>query len=258
MPVERLLVACALLTAAGTGLRGARAPASLFAGALAPASAIAIAQALLPVFIRSRYPDDVGVLTGAFSMSLPLGAALGSAFAVPLANALGGWEPSLAVWALPAWSPRVVWFPRARNAGRARTHPGAARPARSARVVDGTVLRGAVGGFYAGLSWLPSILEDDGYSRGVPGTLQAVSELVQIAPAFLLPVIAGRRRAQTGLVVGVAAVQVAGCPGLLAAPDAALLWMAVLGVGQGAVLGLGLILPVLRGGDAGRSRRSPR
>ena len=42
-----------------------------------------------------------------------------------------------------------------------------------------------------------------------------------------------------------------GLLGVLLAPDAALLWMVFLGIGQGGALGLGLILPVLRGRDAG-------
>jgi MFS transporter, CP family, cyanate transporter len=42
----------------------------------------------------------------------------------------------------------------------------------------------------------------------------------------------------------------AGVIGLLLAPGVALLWILVFGFGQGGALGLGLILPVLRGGDA--------
>ena len=53
--------------------------------------------------------------------------------------------------------------------------------------------------FYAGLSWIPTILEDNGYSAGTAGALQALSALVQLAPAFLLPVLAARRRDQVGL-----------------------------------------------------------
>jgi CP family cyanate transporter-like MFS transporter len=252
VPVERLLCACALLTAVGCGMRGAGGVAGLYAGTLLAGAAIAIAQTLVPVFVRSVHPDNVGELTGAFSMSLPLGAALGSAFAVPLADALGGWDASLAVWALPALVAFLVWLPAARRAGtRVATHPW------------GAVLRDPVAwsvallfgvqsaAFYAGLSWLPSILQDDGYSKGVAGTLQAGANLMQVIPAFLLPILAGRRRSQGGLLAGVTVVQVVAVAGLLAAPGAAVLWMAVLGIGQGAVLGLALILPVLRGGDVG-------
>ena len=39
---------------------------------------------------------------------------------------------------------------------------------------------------------------------------------------------------------------------MLVAPDGALLWMIFLGIGQGGALGLGLILPILRGRDPGQ------
>ena len=51
------------------------------------------------------------------------------------------------------------------------------------------------------------------------------------------------------MIVGTAFV---GLLGVLVAPDAALLWMVFLGIGQGGALGLGLILPVLRGKDPGQ------
>ena len=51
------------------------------------------------------------------------------------------------------------------------------------------------------------------------------------------------------MIVGTALI---GLLGILLAPDAALLWMVFLGIGQGGALGLGLILPVLRGRDPGQ------
>ena len=51
------------------------------------------------------------------------------------------------------------------------------------------------------------------------------------------------------MVVLVAIVAV-GFAGLLAAPDAAVAWVVVIGIGQGVSLGLALILPVLRGAGA--------
>ena len=252
VPVERLLFACALLTAAGTGVRGAGGIAGLYAGTLLAGAAIAVAQTLVPVFVRSSHPDSVGELTGAFSMSFPLGAALGSALAVPLADALGGWQASLAVWSLPALVAAAVWLPAARRPGtRVATHPFGA-VLRDPLAWSVALLFGVQSmAFYGGLSWLPSILEDDGYSKGVAGTLQAGANLMQVIPALLLPILAGRRRSQAGLLVVVTAVQVVAVTGLLATPHAAVLWMALLGIGQGAILGLALILPVLRGGDVG-------
>jgi CP family cyanate transporter-like MFS transporter len=105
-------------------------------------------------------------------------------------------------------------------------------------------------GFYSSTSWLPEILQSSGISEGRAGTLNGVSNLVQVIPAFAVPVLAARRRTQTRLLLGIVGFSLAGLAGVLAAPHVALLWVAVLGVGQGGALGLGLMLPVLRGGSA--------
>jgi CP family cyanate transporter-like MFS transporter len=117
MRMERALVACALLTAAGTGVRALGTTASLFAAGLALGLAIAIAQVLLPVLIRTRHHAATGLLTGAFSMALVLGSVVGAGLAVPLENLLGGWAESLAAWALPALLAAIVWLPAALGPG---------------------------------------------------------------------------------------------------------------------------------------------
>jgi CP family cyanate transporter-like MFS transporter len=104
--------------------------------------------------------------------------------------------------------------------------------------------------FYAGLSWLPSVLEDAGFSEGEAGTLQALGALVQLAPAFAVPVLAARSRNQVGILLAIVVFSTTGVIGLIVAPSAALAWIVVFGLGQGGALGLGLILPVLRGADA--------
>ena len=48
--------------------------------------------------------------------------------------------------------------------------------------------------FYAGLSWIPTVLEDAGFSEGEAGALQALGALVQLVPAFAVPVLAARSR----------------------------------------------------------------
>ena len=56
-----------------------------------------------------------GCSPGAFSMALPLGATLAAALAVPLEDALGSWERSLAAWSLLAFAAALVWLPRGRG-----------------------------------------------------------------------------------------------------------------------------------------------
>jgi len=106
--------------------------------------------------------------------------------------------------------------------------------------------------FFSTITWLPELLEADGFSEGTAGTFAGITQLIQIAPAFAIPVLAARAPTQTPLLAVIVGTAVIGLLGVLVAPDAALLWMVFLGIGQGGALGLGLILPVLRGRDPGQ------
>ena len=247
LAVERLLAGCAVVTAAALALRGAGGAAALFAGTLLAGGAVAIAQTTLPVLIRTGHPERVGQLTGAFSMALPLGATLGAALAVPLERALGSWQASLAVWSLLAAVAALAWLPRAAVT---RVSGPVAQPLRRDGLAWAVSLYFAIQstGFYIGLSWLPSILADSGYSDATAGFLLALSSLVSIVPAFLVPLLAARRAGQEPILVAIVALSAASVIGLIVAEGAAPLWMVLLGVGQGGALGLALILPVLRGG----------
>jgi CP family cyanate transporter-like MFS transporter len=250
VPIEWLLVGCALVTAGAAALRGAGGVAPLFLGCALAGVAVAVAQALLPVFIRTRHGEATGTLTGAYSMSLTLGAALAAALAVPLEEWLGSWEASLAAWSVPALVAAVVWTSIAWRSGSVvqDESPPGLWGNRLAWMVSLYMGMQSMA-FYAGLTWIPTILEDHGYSAGSAGALQALSALVQLAPAFAVPVLAARRRDQVGLLWWIVLLQLAGALGLLLAIDVAPLWIVVLGIGQGGALGLGLILPVLRGGS---------
>jgi CP family cyanate transporter-like MFS transporter len=202
------------------------------------------------VLIRTRYQPSTGLLTGAFSMALVLGSVVGAGFAVPLENLLGGWRWSLAFWALPALVAALVWLPAALRPGTTVAAGGGARLGNSA-------LAWAVSGFfglqsmafYASLSWIPSILEDGGWSSEAAGALLAFGALCGLVPAFVIPVLAARAQDQRRLVLAVVLVPAAGLAGVLALPGLAPLWMVAIGFGQSGALGLGLALPLRRGGD---------
>ena len=250
-PIERVLVACALLTAAGLGVRGVGGVAALFAGTLLAGAAIAITQVLIPVLIRDRYPDSTGPLMGVMSAGITLSAALASGLAVPIERLLGGsWPASLAAWALLALVAAAAWLPRAVRS-RTEVDRGPALSLWRVPLAWSVAVFFAMQSmaFYGTLAWLPSILRDDGYHAGAAGGLTALAQIVQFAPAFLVPVVAARRPSQGALLAGIVGFAVAGLIGLVSAPGVAVLWMVFLGIGQGGALGMALILPVLRGGD---------
>jgi MFS transporter, CP family, cyanate transporter len=250
--IERLLVACSLLTALAAALRGVGGVFGIYAGSLIAGAGVAVAQAALPALIRSRYVGQLGVLTGVFSMALPLGATIGAFAAVPLEELFGdSWEASLAFWSIPAALAGALWLPAALGAGTTVHGPPTVPLLRTPMAWWVSVFFGLQSmQFYAGLAWLPTILEDAGHSEATAGALLALSAIVQVVPAYVIPVVATNRARQLASLYAVTALAVAGVAGLVIAPEPAALWMILLGVGQGGVLGLALILPVLRGGDA--------
>jgi len=246
VPMERVIAACAALTAAGAALRGVGGVAGLFVGTVLAGAAVAIAQTCVPALLRARFAGSRGGLTGAFSMALTLGAAAAAAVAVPLERLLGSWQAVLTAYALPAALAALVWA-----AAGGRTRVRRAPPLGLRRVVRPWSLPAYFGlqamSFYCGLAWLPTILEEEGYSESAAGSLLALTNAIQFAPALLVPVLAARRHDQRALLALLVALASAGFLGLLVAPGAAVVWMVVLGIGQGGSLGLSLVLPALRG-----------
>lgn len=252
--MERLIIACLAVTALAAALRGIGGVGGLFAGSVLSGVAVGVAQAVLPILLRTRHRGVIAVLTGAYSMALTLGGALAAGVSVPVADLLGhSWRASLAFWAIPGLLGAAVWLPSAVGAG-ARLQAAPPAPLRGERRAWAVAayFGSQSMAFYAGLTWLPAILQSRGSSASAAGWLLALASLVSAGPAFLVPAVAHRRPGQGGLLAAVALTQAAGFIGELALPGAAPAWMVLIGAGQGGSLGLGLILPVLRGGDPER------
>ncbi|MBV8987870.1 MAG: hypothetical protein JO372_04835 [Solirubrobacterales bacterium] len=106
------------------------------------------------------------------------------------------------------------------------------------------------GGFYATLSWLPSIFRSHGASEAHAGLLLSLTMVVGAITALAVPGLAARSRDQRALVAGSCALTAAGWIGILLAPmSAAYLWTVLRGLGQNAAFPLALMLIVLRGGS---------
>jgi CP family cyanate transporter-like MFS transporter len=246
--LERILAACAFVTVGAAALRGAGTTAPLFVASLLAGISVAIAQGALPILIRTRFARDTGRLMGAYSMALPLGATLAAAAAVPLSHVLGhSWPRSLAFWLLPAVPAVLVWVSIARRGETLIEGPPPAAVHLDPLAWSVALYFGAQSAsVYAGLAWIPEILVSKGYSETTAGALQAVNSLVSMGPALMVPILAARLGHQLPILSAVVAATSLGIVGLLAAPGAALLWVALIGAGQGGMLGLALILPVLR------------
>ena len=63
---------------------------------------IALSGTVLPGIVKQFYRSRSGAVTGLYLLAMMVGATAASALTVPLADALGSWQRSLAVWAVLA------------------------------------------------------------------------------------------------------------------------------------------------------------
>jgi CP family cyanate transporter-like MFS transporter len=223
----------------------------LFLGTVVAAGGIAASNVLVPALIKDDYPNRTGLAMGIYTTTLTLAAAVAVGVSVPLEQSVGGgWRTALGVWALPAAAALVVWVLLARS--------GSER-APEVAPIPGTLLREPIAwhvtiyfglqalGFYAVLAWLPTLYQDAGYSAAKAGGLVSLTAFIQCPVALVVPVLATRARDQRLLVAAAGLCAAGGLLGILLAPTtASLLWILLLGLGQGAAFPLGLTLVVLR------------
>jgi CP family cyanate transporter-like MFS transporter len=101
--------------------------------------------------------------------------------------------------------------------------------------------------YYAALSWLPTLFRDRGVSPEHAGALLALMNFGNAITAMLMPVLAHRARDQRPLVLVAGLASAVGLTGALLAPvGTAFVWTLLLGLGQGASLGLAIFFTVAR------------
>lgn len=265
---ETVLCGALVLLCGGILLRIAPPVVALFVGCAVVGTSIALLNVLMPGLIKRDFPEQAAGMTALYSTAMILGATVSAASAVPLENALGGWQGSLASWALLAAVAALVWIPQAVLARRGTRHGQAAatpthttedgpKLSRSPLAWQVTLFMGSQSLIaYVMIAWMPTIFTDHGMSKATAGLVFAFSTLVQMAGSFVVPMLAGRMRRQRLLAVAVTALMACGIVGLLVAPVAgAWVWAVLLGIGQGGALGLALTMMVLRSGDAHTAAR---
>jgi CP family cyanate transporter-like MFS transporter len=224
----------------------------LFVGAALVGVGIALCGTVLPGIVKEFYSHRPGLMTGLYLLAMMVGATTASALAVPLATALGSWQRSLAVWALLAVAGLLAWAPvwwSARSGGRARApvpegdDTGRSLPwrSRTAWLLAGFLALQSFG-FYSQLAWIPPTYVARGWSAGSAGLLLAAWSLVQLVSGVAGPVLADRVRDRRPLVAASVVAALLGVTGVAVLPDAApVLWVLLMGLGQGGGFALGLV-----------------
>lgn len=196
--LDRTLLVLLIAISVGIGVRLGFGYGGLLLGTAILGLAIAIANVILPSIVRERFPKRIALVTACYTMLLGVSASFAATFAVPSSELLGGWRGALAVWLIPALSAVLVWFTQARRIKHdivlAISEAESVRSVRVSPITRWIVLYFGVQslGFYALLSWLPTLLIDGGVSAANSGYLLGVMTFVGVPFALILSTNLGR------------------------------------------------------------------
>ena len=255
----RILVLAMVLLGAGQAARALTGSALVFLICSALGlSGIAVANVLLPGLVKQYFPDRIGLVTGAYTMTMIFGTSAAAAASVPVAQATGSWRVGLGAWAVLSGLAVLPWLPaalRSTRPGAGPPGPDQPAPARAARVRPvRTRLGWAMAiffglqalGAYALFGWLAQLFRDAGFAPATAGLLLAGVTAIGVPVAFLMPSLATRITDLRPLILGLGAVGVLAYLGLALAPAAApVLWVVLIAVSQ-ATFPLALTLLGLR------------
>lgn len=246
-----------VLLTLGILLRSAPGVAGLFLGTLVIGLAIALGNVLVPSLVKRDFPQQIGVMTGVYTVCMNLWGGAASGLSVPLAHQMGlGWNGALAFWALFSLCAIFVWLPQLRF--RQRTSlPASSRASRtlwrSRRAWQVTFFMGLQSTiFYVTISWLPEILQQlHGTSASAAGWMLSLMQFIILPLTFLITVLAGRSTSQQGLAVSTGLCILIGLLGVWLGGGSLLpCWVIILGLGLGSAFSLGMMFFALRARDA--------
>ncbi|MAS96679.1 MAG: MFS transporter [Verrucomicrobiales bacterium] len=226
-------------------------------GTIMIGAGIAVGNVLMPGIVKSRYPHRVGLMTSLYSTGMNLGAALGIAFAVPLAAALpGDWNTALAAWGVLAlvtlliWSPQMIPPPTVRPTG----HPlrGVMALAKKGRAWQIAIFMGFQSMvFYSSVAWLPTVLQHRGMTETQAAWWVSALQIVGCAASLAAPILAGKFRSQSLWSSGFNFLSAVSLALILILP---LKWVGAavigLGIGVNASFGTALLILAVRSHDA--------
>ncbi len=250
-----------LAIASGIRLAGANVLV-LYASALLAGAAIALAGGCVPAIVRQQLPHRIGSVTGAWTTTMMIGAALAAMFTVPFEQRFGSWQVALAMWAIPAAGAWLVWSVVER---RERLAPPIARRASGIRdlpwrsstawAITGFLAINSIT-FYTTVAWLAPSLEARGMSQADAGAAFGLSSAVGFIAALLLPPLLQRTRFPRALLAVVVLVDLVSFAGIAFAPFmATALWMVLFGLTNSGWFAMGQALIGMLSTDAVHAAR---
>jgi CP family cyanate transporter-like MFS transporter len=248
--MELAILVSIILLLVGLGLRYLPSAPMLYLGTALVGIGIAVGNVLLPGLLRRDYHQQLALVTALFTAVLVSVGGLGSGLSIPLYE-IGGWRFSLAAWALPALLGIAVWLPELRHNQRAQAVPTAAKKIslwRKPLAWHVALLMGCQSSaFYVLVAWFPTLMaETQGVTAARSGWILFVYQIFILISVMAVPPMIHRLADQRWIGAGCALFTLSGYLGLYFAPEQAMTWMVLAGLGGGGALVLTMTLFGLR------------
>jgi len=257
--MESVFLMALCMLAVGIAVRSLHGFGSLLTGTILLGLSISVCNVLLPSFVKRDFSDQIGLMTGVYSVSMNLTGAIASGISVPLALGLGlGWQAALGFWGILTLISILVWFPQTRKNKSKKSSAGTMDVSNKPRKLNlwrsrlawqVTLFMGAQSSlFYTTITWFPTILVGKGLSTNEAGWMLSIMLFSVLPFTFFVPVIAGRMTNQRSLVMVTALLLLCGNLGLLFMKTTTLipLCMVLLGIAFGSAFTLAMMFFSLR------------
>ena len=218
--------------------------AQLIGSAMLAGIGIALIQALMPVLIKSRFPDNVALCMGLYVTAIMGGAALAASFAPLVMVQTSSWRLGLAIWAALALLALLLWWTQPTMSSRQNTPVGKQSFFGNSRAWLLAIFFGlGTASYTCVLAWLAPYYVEQGWSEQHAGLLLGLLTAMEVISGLLTPAIANRSRDRRVVLATLLLLIIAGFCGLILSPQhLSLLWPCLLGLGIGGLFPMSLIV----------------
>ncbi|CAI8954564.1 Cyanate transport protein CynX [Pseudomonas sp. IT-93MI4] len=216
----------------------------LIGSAVLAGMGIALIQALMPVLIKSRFPDHVALCMGLYVTSIMGGAALAASFSPLVLGQTGSWRIGLAIWAALSLLALLVWWTQSIPSSLQITPVGKESFTRNSRAWLLAIFFGlGTASYTCVLAWLAPYYVEQGWSEQQAGLLLGFLTAMEVISGLVTPAIANRSRDRRAVLAALLLLIIGGFCGLILSPQhLSLLWPCLLGLGIGGLFPMSLIV----------------
>ncbi|WP_051435514.1 MFS transporter [Shewanella fidelis] len=257
--LEQALMLALLFIVAGLLVRSAGNALGLYVGTTVIAAGIAIANVLLPSLVKRDFPTHIAIVTSIYVLMMGAGSAISAGLAIPLSDLASQFSVSF----IPSWAfslgclllfpiiAILLWLPQmshhnvpTKDTEQVDSHSYLWREASAWHITLFLALNSFL--MYIFISWLPTILVDNGYSHHQAGVVHGVLQLFTAVPALVLIPFMSKLKDKRLLSFSLTFMAFIAIIGLIVMPHMAMLWAVLFGFGAGGGFIVALTLISLR------------